>query len=177
MEAANIGSSSIKSVLLFISLILIQVLICNNILLFGVAVPFIFIYFIFNLPLGVNKNILILVSFLLGFSIDLFSDTMGLNSASCLILALCKQPVFYSYMPREDKNIDITPSIKTMGWENYIKYALTLSAIYCIIIFAIEYISFSSFWHIILMTVSSTILTSILIIGTDSLVSARRRNR
>ena len=42
MEVTNIGSP-IKFVFLFVILVLMQILVCNNILLFGVAVPFIFI--------------------------------------------------------------------------------------------------------------------------------------
>lgn len=172
MEALNVGGGPLKYVLSFIGLVLIQVLICNNILLFGVAVPMIFIYFIICMPLSVNLNMFLLVSFLLGFSVDLFTDTLGLNSLCCTILALLKKPLFYSYMPKEDKFLETSPSIGSMGWINYLKYTLTVTAIFCILAFGIEFVSFNAFGRILLMAASSTVLTVLLMIGIDSLVNA-----
>lgn len=176
IDSANIGARSLKSVIIFVVLVLLQVLICNNILLFGVGVPMIFIYFIFSLPISTSLNILITISFLLGFMIDLFSDTLGLNSLACIILAVARKPIFYAYMPREDKSNDMIPSILAMGWENYIKFALTLTALYCTVVFTIEFTSFAAFWRIVLMAVTSTILTTLLIIGIDSLSNSVKRN-
>ena len=167
MEFSNLAS--LKYLLLFIVLVLVQVLVCNNVLLFGVAVPFVFIYFIIALPLNLNINILMLLSFLLGFFIDLFSDTLGLNSMSCLLFAVVKKPVFYAYMPKEDKFISAVPSVLLMGWINYLKFALTLSAIYCFFLFGVELLSFASFGRIFLMAFSSTLLTLILLVALDAL--------
>lgn len=176
MDVTNLTGNSVKNTILFIILVLMQVLVCNNILLFGVAVPMVFIYFIIFLPLGTNLNLFITLAFLLGFLVDLFSDTLGLNSLACIILAVVRRPVFYAYMPREDKNLDISPSILSMGWENYIKFILTLSAIFCFMIFAIEFISFTAFWRMILMTFTSALLTSLLLIGIDSIVNTHSRH-
>lgn len=166
--------SPLKFTFLFIILILLQVLVCNNLLLFGVAVPFIFIYFIMALPLDTNLNLLMVLSFLLGFSVDLFSDTMGLNSMACLLLCVIKKPMFYAYMPKEDKFKSASPGITSMGWFNYLKYILSLSFIFCLIIFSLEFFSFSSFGRIILMAVSSTVFTVLLILATDSLCNNRK---
>lgn len=163
------GLSSLKYLILFIALVLLQVLVCNNVLLFGVAVPFIFIYFIIALPLDTNINILMVLAFVLGFFIDLFTDTLGLNSMTCLFLAIMKKPVFYAYMPREDKFITAVPSISLMGWESYFKFILTLSAIYCFLLFGIELFSFATFGRIFLMSFSSTILTMLLLLAIDAL--------
>lgn len=168
MELSNM-SSPLRYVMLFCLLILAQVLICNNILLFNVAVPFVYIYFIIILPLNVNLNLLMTLAFLMGFLVDLFSDTMGLNSMAALILSVIKKPLFYAYMPREDKFINAVPSIRTMGIINYLKYILTISAIFCFFVFCIELFSFASFGRIILMTASSTLFTLLLLISTDAL--------
>ena len=172
MEVSGIASP-IKSVVLFIVLVLVQVLICDNILLFGVAIPFVYIYFIMGLPLNLSVNILMCLAFLMGFFIDLFCDTMGLNCMACLFLALLKKPVFYAYMPKEDKYISVVPSISSMGWPSYVKFALTLSAIFCLLIFGIEFFSFASIGRILLMAGASTVLTVLTLIATDSLVSAK----
>lgn len=167
MDFSNLAA--LKYVVLFIALVLIQVLVCNNILLFGVAVPFIFIYFIIVLPLDTSINLLMVLAFLLGFFIDLFSDTLGLNSMACLLLSVVKKPLFYAYMPKEDKFLSAVPSIATMGWFSYLKYILTLSGIFCFLLFGIELLSFASFGRLVLMIVSSTVLTLVLMVALDAL--------
>lgn len=170
MEVSNIASP-VKLVFLFIILILLQVLVCNNILLFGVAIPFIFIYFIIVLPLNTSLNLLMTVAFMLGFLVDLFGDTLGLNCLACLLLSVAKKPIFYAYMSKDDKFIDAVPCISTMGWIDYLKYTLTLSLIYCMLIFGIELFSFESFGRIVVMVSSSTLFTLLLLIATDAIVN------
>lgn len=168
MEVSDVFSP-LRYAMLFIVLIVVQVLICNNILLFGVAVPFVFIFSIITLPLNTSLNLLMTLAFLMGFLVDLFSDTLGLNSMACLLLAVVRKPVFYAYMSKEDKYLTSVPSISTMGWFNYLKFVLTLSAVFCILVFGIELFSFASFGRIMLMAASSTLFTMILLLSTDAL--------
>lgn len=172
MEVSN-SFSPLKYTLLFIILVLVQVLVCGNMLLFGVAVPFIFIFFILTLPLDTNLNLLMLSAFLLGLSVDLFSDTLGLNSMACLLLSILKKPLFYAYMPKEDKFKSARPGIASMGWVNYIKYVLSASAFFSLVVFGLEFFSFASVLRIILMAAASTLFTSVLIVAIDSLFNNR----
>lgn len=157
--------------LLYVLLIFVQVLICNNIMLFHVAVPFIFIYFIIRLPVGISQILVLTLSFAMGFIIDIFSDTPGVNALAATLLAAVKTPVFYAYVPRDDKTKRITPAISTVGWQNYSKFALTMSAIFCLLVFSIEFFSFAGIDRIAILTVASSVLTFALIIAVDSLMN------
>lgn len=170
MDALNI-SSPFKYLFIILILVLLQILVCNNILIFGVAIPFIFIYILIGMPLNLNLNVFMGLSFLMGFLVDLFSDTLGLNCMACLMISVIRKPIFYAYMPKEDKYLNIVPSISSMGWMNYLKYTLTLSALFCILIFGIELFSYASIWRILLMASSSTVLTVLLLLAADSLVN------
>ena len=81
---------------LFPILILVQVLVFNHIMLFNLAVPFVFIYFILRLPIGMPANLVLSLSFLIGMLVDIFSDTPGVNALACTVLAAVKTPVFYA---------------------------------------------------------------------------------
>ncbi|WP_350289995.1 rod shape-determining protein MreD [uncultured Croceitalea sp.] len=74
----------------FILLILAQVLIFNHLNFMGIINPMIYILFVYWYPLRENTAIFLLVSFLLGFSIDLFSDTMAIHSAAILTIAFAR---------------------------------------------------------------------------------------
>lgn len=172
LSSLNLSSTTIRFGVLFILLVLLQVLIFNHILLFGVAVPFVFIFFIISLPVGLNLNVLYSLAFLLGFFVDVFSDTLGLNSLSCVLLALVKTPVFYAYVQRDDNSRYMFPSIHSIGWADYSKYLITMVAIYCLLVFCIEYFSFAAVGMILLMFASSTILTFFLLLAVESLFMA-----
>lgn len=63
------------NVILLIVLVTAQVLICNHIMLFNVATPFIFIYLIVSLPMDLKTDWLLTWAFAAGLLVDLFSDT------------------------------------------------------------------------------------------------------
>lgn len=161
--------------LLFVALVLIQVLVCNHIMMFHVAVPFIFIYFILRLPIGMSRVAELTLAFLMGFLIDLFSDTPGVNSLASTVLAAIKPTVFYAYVARDDKTKKIIPAISTVGWQAYSKFALTMSLFFCFMVFTIEFMSFAGVEEILLMTISSSVLTFALIIALDSLMNANTK--
>lgn len=49
---------------LFVTILLAQILIFNHILLFGIAVPLVLVYFIVRAPIDMGTNILLTLSFL-----------------------------------------------------------------------------------------------------------------
>ncbi|MDE6668192.1 MAG: rod shape-determining protein MreD [Muribaculaceae bacterium] len=155
---------------LFIALVLAQVLICNHIILFNVAVPIIFIYFIIRLPTGLGLNWLFTFSFLLGFSVDIFSDTPGVNALACTLLAVCKRPMLYAYVPRDDRTKDIIPSLSSLGPAVYAKYLLTMVAAFCLMAFSIEYFNFANVSDIAIMASASCVFSFVLLLGLDSLM-------
>lgn len=164
---------TIYNLILLIILILVQVLICNHIQIFNVAMPFVFIYVIIRLPMTVSTNWLLTWAFVGGFIVDLFSDTPGLNSLACVIIARFKQQILYLYIPRDDRTRDILPSMVNLGLANYSKYLLTMTLLYCILIFSLEYFSFANVKEIAIMSLSSTVLTFVLLLSIDSLMVSR----
>lgn len=161
---------SLLNILLLIVLILIQVLICNHIMLFNVAVPFIYIYVITRLPMTMKTDWVLTWAFLAGFIVDLFSDTPGVNTIACVIMAMCKTPVLFAYIPKDDRTKDIVPCVSSLGFSDYSKYLFSMSLIYCILVFFIEFLSFTSVYDIVIMGVSSALFSFVLMLGIDSLM-------
>ena len=102
-----------------IVLVLTQVLICNHIFIFNVAMAFVFIYVIIRMPMDMKTNALLTWAFVCGLLVDMFSDTPGVNSLACTVLAMVKRPCMYAYVPRDDRTKSITPSIKELGFAIY----------------------------------------------------------
>lgn len=167
----------LQYIALFIVLLLVQVLICSHVVLFQVAVPFVFFYFIVRLPLSMSLNWQYTLAFLLGFLVDIFSDTPGVNALSCVLLTAVRKPVFYAYVQRDDKVKDIIPTIGKLGPWTYIKYLLTLCVIYCLLCFSIEYFSFADVKEIAIHSAASALFSFGLLLGLDSLMTSKREKR
>jgi rod shape-determining protein MreD len=80
-------NNSIKHIARFIGFVLLQVLVLNHVLLYGYVNPYLYVLFIILLPLNQSKIKTLFFSFLLGLSIDFFSDTGGVHAMACLFTA------------------------------------------------------------------------------------------
>lgn len=158
---------------LLLCLVLVQVLVCNNVMLFDVAMAFVFIYVIIRMPMNFNINWLLTCAFLSGLAVDLFSDTPGVNALSCTLLAMFKKPMLYAYIPRDDRTKDIVPSLTTLGFAVYSKFLFSMSTVYCLLAFTIEYFNFADVKEIVIMTSASAVLTFLILLGIDSLISRK----
>lgn len=156
--------------ILFALLVLAQAILMNHIVLFNCAMCFLFIYFLIKLPLNVSTNVLLTLGFILGLSVDILSDTEGLNSLSCSILAILKRPVFYAYEQHDDHIREIAPGMATMGWLNFCKYLLSMSALFCLVEISIEYITYAGIIDILIKAAASSVFTFLVILAVDSLV-------
>ena len=171
------SKSIIHFFFLFIIMILTQVIIFNNLCLFNVAMPIVFIYFIIKLPVTLSTNWALTFSFSLGLLIDIFSDTLGMNTLACTIVAMMRRSVLRLYFPREDDLTNPEPSIKSLGIGVYANYLFTIVLIYCTLIFLIESFSIFNLGLLILRIIASSVLTFLLIIGIDSLTIRQREKR
>ena len=169
-----------RNVLQFAGLFLIMVLaqaICSKICLFNIAVPIIFIYFMVRLPISIGVNWMMTIGFFLGLTIDIFNNTQGMNALSCVLLAILRRPVFRLYMPREDDITATIPSIDSLGLGVFFRYMSTLTVIYCTLLFSIQAFSLMNISLTIQRIIASSILSTILILGFDSLATTHREKR
>ncbi|MEG1539809.1 MAG: rod shape-determining protein MreD [Muribaculaceae bacterium] len=171
------SKSIIQFIILFIVLVLVQAIICNHICIFNIAVPIIFIYFILRLPITLSVSWVLTLSFLLGLSVDIFSDTQGMNTLACTLLGVMRKPIFSLYFQREDDMSDPIPSIKSLGTGIFIKYLFTITVVYCTLIFFIQAFTFFDFQLTFFRIIGSSILTFVLLLGIDSLTNASREKR
>ncbi len=171
------SKTTLQFLLLGLILVLAQVIVFNHICLFNVAVPMVFIYLIFRLPITLSLNWTLTVSFFLGLIVDIFSDTYGMNAVACTVVAMLKHPVLRLYVPREEDLTRPEPSMLSLGVAVYMKYLLTMTVIYCTLIFIIEAFTFFNPLQLVLRIVFSTVLSMIIMLGIDSLMTSRSEKR
>ncbi|WP_372793119.1 rod shape-determining protein MreD [Lutibacter sp.] len=140
----------------FIVLVLLQVLIFNHIDLFGYLNPLIYIVWVFLFPIKKNKNLILFTSFLLGLSIDFFSDSGGINAAAMVFIAFIRLPILKAILRKSDFDY-LLFNLRTISFDKIFLYIATLTVIHHFIVFSLEYFSLSDFTTII----SNTFFTSI----------------
>lgn len=155
--------------LMFVLLVMVQAVIFNQIVLFGLAVPFVFIYFIIKLPVNMSTSMVIFLSFLLGTVMDILQDTPGVCGLACTCLGACRHTVLRLFIPREDDILHSSPSLRVFGFGVFSRYVITMALIFCFLVFAIEAFTFFRFGIMIERIIMSTLLTSLLLVATDSL--------
>lgn len=159
--------------LMFIALVVCQAVVFNRLDLFSVALAFVFIYFIIKLPITLSASSVMLLSFLLGTMVDIFSDTPGMNALACTCLGGCRRTILRLYVPREDDIIHKTPSSRSLGAIVFGKYVVTMSLVYCLLVFTIEAFTFFRPMALLGRIAASTLLTSLIILLIDNVAAPR----
>ncbi len=140
----------------------VQVFVLDNIHLFRIATPLLYLYVIVKTPANISRSQIILISFLLGIIMDIFSNTMGMHAAACTLAGMFRDPLMYSFSDKELLE-EASPSYRTLGVSAFIKYVTLLVAIHHIALFSIESISLFDPLFLIIRVFASVILTTLLI--------------
>ena len=157
----------LKSVLLFAILLLAQVLVLNHIHLFDCATPLLYVYVVLQFRRNYPRWGILLVSFLLGLLVDIFSNTPGVAAASMTFLGFLQPYVLAMFLNR-DSDEDLQPSMKSLGFAKFFYYAAVLVVVYCAIFFTIETFSFFNGLLWLECVGGSAMLTILLILAIEN---------
>lgn len=155
------NSNPIKLIILFFVYVFIQVFFAKNLELFGIAFCFIYINYLLIFPLEIDKVLLLILGFVLGFLIDIFYDTLGIHSAACVLVAFIR-PIVVRLMTSKQEILAI--SIKEAGFRWFLTYSLILVGIHHFILFVLQRFNFGMFPGTLLKSVASTLFTVLVII-------------
>ena len=152
----------------FIGLVLLQVLILNSVHIAGDATPFLYIYFILKFSSGTSRNELMLWAFFFGLTIDIFSDTPGMNAAATVLLAFLR-PIFLRLFVPRDTLDTLIPAARTMGIFPFLKYLVVCVLVHHGMLLTLEFFSFAHIGTLLLRVVTSTLLTVTCIMAVEGI--------
>lgn len=167
--------NSITYISLVIILGLVQVLLLKNLALFGVAFCFIYLVAILSFPLNIRHFSLILTSFLVGLTIDVFYDTLGLHASAATLLAFIRPYWIKAIGPNGGYDDNAKPTLPEMGLGWYISYSLPLVFIFSIAFFVADQWGTGGFVGVLNKSLFSSIFTVIMAIIVQLLFFKRRR--
>lgn len=158
----------------FVGLLFLQILIFNNIHLFGYINPYPYLAFVLLFPYKKEQSGLLLLSFLMGLTLDFFTNSGGVHAFSTLFIAYFRM-YFVKLILRKSEFDYGTFQLKSVAIDKVLLYFLTLIFIHHFWMFSLEFFDFNSFFEILKRTLLSTIFTLILItFGYYILVSKKK---
>lgn len=166
-----------KLALRFVVLVLLQIVVLNNIQLSGFINPYLYVLFILMMPIKIPRLPMILLSFLCGFSIDIFSNTLGMHSAACVFMAFSRPGVLRLIAPREGYEAEAVPSVKDMSFNWFLLYASVLILLHHLFLFYTEVFRLSEFFSTLARVFASFLTTLALVIMTQFLFAKSRKER
>lgn len=163
----------IKYILIFIAIVLLQVLVFNNFIpqIFGInIIPIIYSYFLIKLPVGMNRISLILLGFILGFIVDVFSNTPGLNAMVGTFIGFIRPNVMNLFFSSDDFEGQ-EPSEASLSITTFYKYALLLLFINVGLVILLETFSTSNFTTKLSSILLSTLFSLVFIVCFEKILS------
>ena len=167
------NNALLNNIARFILLLAAQIIIFNKFNLFGFINPYPYILFIILYPVNTNKNNLLIASFLLGITMDLFCNSGGVHAAACVVLAYIRPQIFkfafgLSYEYQTIKLNDV------LSPERF-SFIVTAVIIHHVVLFFLEIFSFILIFEMLFRTLLSTIFTISLCIIIIYLIKPRKR--
>lgn len=165
----------LRNIIRFILLILFQVVVLDHILIEQHVNPYLYMLFILLLPFNLPRPALQLLGFLLGITLDMFSDTFGLHAAACVFIAYLRPFVLNILSPQGGFEVtQRTPSVTSMGASQYAIYVSVLVLLHNIVYFCLSVFSFADPLYLLLKILLSTVVSLFLVLIYELLFFSRK---
>lgn len=155
--------------MLFLVTVLIQVLFMNNIQFSRFLNPYFYVLFILLLPLNTPRYLILLLGFLIGITIDIFSNTPGIHASSTVFMAFLR-PYIINSSNLDDQERVMSPTIANIGFGQFFRYAAILIVAHHFFLFYVEIFSFQGFFQTFLRSFCSSIFTFVFIVISQFLI-------
>lgn len=161
----------------FVVLLLVQVLVCKQIILFTDDFTYgtILVYplFIMLLPLRMSKSLLILLAFFMGIMVDIFYDSPGVHASASVFTAFIR-PVFLKILePDGGYPIQAIPSKHYFGIVWFIQYAAYMLGTHILFYFTVEAFTFVFWKEILIKSMVTFSLTYIVLVVHQMLFNSK----
>ena len=158
-----------KYIGLFPIYVLLQVFILNEILFASYINPYIYILLIITLPRDTPNWFLLIYGFLLGFTIDIFTGSIGFHSTATVLISFLKPLISKLIIPHNIISDQDELQLQRVGLQPFSIFTLILTIVHHATLFLIETLSLSNFFELLIKICFSSVVTSLLIIITQLL--------
>ncbi len=163
----------LQHIIRFFVLTSIQILILNNVQISGYINPFVYILFVMLLPPKMPKAIVLILAFMMGFTIDVFSDSYGVHSSATVLLAFIRPKVLALVSVKGGEDLEAI-GIKQLRINRFFTYSSILCLIHHFTLFYIEAFRLNEFFDTFLRALYSSFFSILMILMIESLRSNQK---
>lgn len=153
----------LQLILRFIFLVLLQVWVLNEIAFQGFLNPYLYIAFILLFPPQASRIQLTLIGFILGLSIDIFENSMGLHAAAATFLGYLRPWLLRLFADRQEIKEE-NYRLNDMQRASFFIYLLMGVFTHHLVLFALENFSVNNLGAVLLRSLYSSGFTLLFII-------------
>tara|TARA_Y100000385_G_scaffold215959_1_gene224836 strand:+ start:2974 stop:3483 length:510 start_codon:yes stop_codon:yes gene_type:complete len=163
----------LQHIIRFFVLTSIQILILNNVQISGYINPFVYILFVMLLPPKMPKAIVLILAFIMGFTIDVFSDSYGVHSSATVLLAFLRSKVLALVSVKGGEDLEAI-GIKQLRINRFFTYSSILCLIHHFTLFYLEAFRLNEFFDTFLRALYSSFFSILMILMIESLRSNQK---
>ena len=163
-------NKAIQHIVRFFILVAIQVLLLNNVQISGYLNPYVYILFIMLLPPKMPKAIVLVLAFIMGFTIDIFADSFGIHTASSVLLAYVRPSILSLVSIKGGEELEAI-SIKQLRFSRFFTYSGIMCLIHHFTLFYLDAFRLNEIFDTFVRALYSTVISLLLILIIESLRS------
>lgn len=157
-----------KQLVRYIIVMLLQVLLFDQLQLWGVCHPYIYVLCLLMLPITLPHSVDMVIGAIVGIIMDIFCNSLGIHMASCILLMFIRPYLIGAIVSDKDR-LNEQISTRTLGLEGMVKYVVILVLLHHLTIFTLAAWSWHHIGFVLLETLVSSIVTILIIIGYNAL--------
>ena len=157
-----------KQLIRYIVVMLLQVLLFNQLQLWGACHPYIYVLCLLMMPITLSHSASMLIGACAGLVMDVFCNSLGVHMAACILLMFIR-PYLIGLIVNDKDRLNEQISLRAIGMEALFKYVVILVLIHHLAVFMLAAWSWQHFGFVLLETVVSSMITISIIIGYNAL--------
>lgn len=142
---------------------LLQVFVFNHMHLFG-GVVLIYLLALIRVPVQINRSLQILLGFLCGILVDIFSNTPGMHALTCTMIMWVRLPILHMFIIKEDIKTG-SPTLDKLTSPVFIRYSFSLIAFHSTVLYLVEIFTLFNFIPLVLKILITCALTYAFVIA------------
>ncbi|MEZ5014130.1 MAG: hypothetical protein R2794_07550 [Chitinophagales bacterium] len=144
-------------------LIAFQVLVLNRLNVNSYIHPYVYPMFLLLLPFDTPKWVLMPLAFLVGITIDMFSNTPGMHAAACVAIAYFRPGLIKFYTPVAGYENMNGPNLLQLGVIWFLLYTSTMILIHHTIYYLLQVFWMGDILFLLLKILLSALISTLLI--------------
>ena len=161
-----------EQILNLILLLLVQLPLIHRVVLFDKAFGFFYVGFLLLLPQTLSRSYLMVIGFLSGLLVDVFTNTPGIHAAASVFVMFIRS--FWLNVVTDDAQEITNLNISSLKKSGFIYFIFPLVFAHHFLIFTIENGGFHLFWMVLSKVLFSAIFSMVVIFTINFVITPTR---